>query len=156
MKNGIFTVDQVAEMLDLHPKTIRRFIREGKLKARKVGGQWRIMEHDITLFMGDDQVRSRGRDKIPDIQDSTGKTPKNMPNKVQVSSIVDVFVENAEEASRISNTLLAVMNSKDPAYGNARCDHVFYKDEGKVRVILWGNPLFISELLRCLAVITEE
>ena len=31
-----YTVDQIAELLTLHPKTIQRYIREGKIIAKKV------------------------------------------------------------------------------------------------------------------------
>ena len=49
----MYTADQVAEILHLHPKTIRRFIRQGTLKARKVGKQWRITERELKDFIGD-------------------------------------------------------------------------------------------------------
>ena len=41
MQNGtlikqLFTVDEVAERLNLHVKTVRRFIREGRLPAKRI------------------------------------------------------------------------------------------------------------------------
>jgi len=74
--------------------------------------------------------------------------------KVSVSAVVDIFVGDAEEAMRISNSIFAVMNHKDPMYGNARCDYVFYENELKARFILWGTPLFISQLLGLIAEIS--
>lgn len=50
--NEFFTVDQFAEVLDMHPRTVRRYIRDGQLKATKVGGEWRIRKEDATMFMG--------------------------------------------------------------------------------------------------------
>lgn len=37
-----YTVDEVAEALKLHPYTIRRLCREGKIPCFKFGGQWRF------------------------------------------------------------------------------------------------------------------
>lgn len=37
-----YTVEEVAEALKLHPYTIRRLSREGKIPAFKFGGQWRF------------------------------------------------------------------------------------------------------------------
>lgn len=36
-----YTVEEVAKALKLHPYTIRRLSREGKIPAFKFGGQWR-------------------------------------------------------------------------------------------------------------------
>ena len=35
-----FTVEEVAEVLKLHPYTIRRLCREKKIPCFKFGGQW--------------------------------------------------------------------------------------------------------------------
>lgn len=50
MENKFYTIDQVAEILDIHHKTVRKFIKEGKLKANKVGKQWRISQIDLEVF----------------------------------------------------------------------------------------------------------
>ncbi len=46
----LFNVNQVAFMLKVHPLTVRRYIKEGKLKAVKVGGDIRIKESVLTEF----------------------------------------------------------------------------------------------------------
>ena len=42
-----FTVEEIADHLKLHPYTIRRLCREGKIPAFRVGGQWRFRKDDI-------------------------------------------------------------------------------------------------------------
>ncbi|MCK4261893.1 helix-turn-helix domain-containing protein, partial [bacterium] len=37
-----FTIDEVAKAIKLHPYTVRRLCREGKIPAFKFGGQWRF------------------------------------------------------------------------------------------------------------------
>lgn len=46
----LFNVNQAAFILKLHPLTIRRYIKEGKLKALKVGGNIRIKESQLQEF----------------------------------------------------------------------------------------------------------
>ena len=46
-----YTVDEVARALKLHPYTIRRLSREGKIPAFKFGGQWRFNKEDIQKWM---------------------------------------------------------------------------------------------------------
>ena len=41
------TVDEVAQALKLNPYTIRRLVREGKIPAFKIGGQWRFRKEEI-------------------------------------------------------------------------------------------------------------
>ena len=58
MEDKFYTIDKIAEMLGMHHKTIRKFITEGKLRANKVGKQWRISGHDLSLFMEDNNVNT--------------------------------------------------------------------------------------------------
>lgn len=46
-----YTVDEVAHALKLHPYTIRRLSREGKIPAFKFGGQWRFNKEEIQKWM---------------------------------------------------------------------------------------------------------
>ncbi|OGE28855.1 hypothetical protein A2867_02830 [Candidatus Daviesbacteria bacterium RIFCSPHIGHO2_01_FULL_40_11] len=45
-----YTINQAAISLKVHPLTIRRYIREGKLKAYRVGGNIRIAVNDLRNF----------------------------------------------------------------------------------------------------------
>jgi excisionase family DNA binding protein len=154
--SNIFTVDQVAARLDLHPKTVRRFIREGKLKACKIGKQWRINERDLRDLLGDHQTAGPEADEDKAVEVPINRECETANLKIQVSAVVDIWVADTEEAVRISNTLFAVMNCKDPSYGDSRCNHIFYKDESKARYLLWGSPRFIGNILECIAVVAGD
>ena len=146
----MYTADQVAEILNLHPKTVRRFIRQGKLKARKIGKQWRVLESDLQFFLGHENPAATEDDTL-----SSGSINEEAKQKIQVSAIVDIYVNNKDESIRIANSIFAALNCKDPEYGNTRCDHIYFEDEGKARFILWGGIKFIRDLLTCLSKITE-
>lgn len=55
----LFNVNQAAYILKVHPLTIRRYIRDGKLKAIKAGGNVRINEKDLQEFNKDFTPRER-------------------------------------------------------------------------------------------------
>lgn len=49
--DNFYNVNQAAFIMKVHPLTIRRYIREGKLKAVRLGGNVRIKERDLQNFM---------------------------------------------------------------------------------------------------------
>ncbi len=47
----VYTVEEVAKVLRLHPYTVRRLCREKRVPAFKFGGQWRFKKEDIDLLI---------------------------------------------------------------------------------------------------------
>lgn len=45
--NVYLTVKEAAEILMVHPESLRRLLRDGKFPGRKVGGDWRIPRADV-------------------------------------------------------------------------------------------------------------
>jgi excisionase family DNA binding protein len=50
---GLHTVDEVAEMVHVHPQTVYRAARLGFLKGKKVGRHWRFELADIERWVAD-------------------------------------------------------------------------------------------------------
>ncbi len=50
---NLFNINQAAFILKVHPLTIRRYIKEQRLKAVKVGGNLRIKESELQNFHKD-------------------------------------------------------------------------------------------------------
>ena len=48
---GIYTPQEIAEVLKVSTATLSRAIRDGKLKALRVGGQWRIVGTDLVKYL---------------------------------------------------------------------------------------------------------
>ena len=46
-----FTVEDAADYLQVHVNTITRMIKEGKLKAGKVGREWRIAREEVERLL---------------------------------------------------------------------------------------------------------
>ena len=57
MKNNDFlTVEQVAEMLQVHWQTVLNYIKSGKLKALKLGKGYRIPKVEFEIFVKKNQT----------------------------------------------------------------------------------------------------
>lgn len=47
MKNETYTAEEIARYLRVHPYTVKRLAREGKIPGFKVGEQWRFDVQEI-------------------------------------------------------------------------------------------------------------
>jgi excisionase family DNA binding protein len=133
----VYTVSEIAQILDLHPKTVRRLIRDGRVRARKIGREWRVTKEDLRDY-AHAELASRPEEE---------RSPLPLADRVRVSAVIELDEGNSEEVSRISNSLLAVLSGKDPAWGESRYDLVFQPETRKARFVLNGSPYFIRTLL---------
>ena len=52
MKNEeILTANQVADLLQIHPRTVYKLVKQGLLPGRKFGGGWRFSKGEILAMV---------------------------------------------------------------------------------------------------------
>lgn len=56
MRKALLTTDQVSKILQIHPFTVLKYIKSGKLKAIKLGRVWRIREEAVDKFLEDRSI----------------------------------------------------------------------------------------------------
>lgn len=54
--NNFLTVEQVAEILQIHWQTVLNYIKSGKLKAVKLGKGYRIQKEELDKFIKKNQT----------------------------------------------------------------------------------------------------
>lgn len=52
MTVAVYSAEQVADILGLHVRTVRGYVRDGRLPAVRMGKQYRITEQDLRAFTG--------------------------------------------------------------------------------------------------------
>lgn len=63
MKEGyMYKTSEVAEKLRVHESTVRRWIKEGSLRAARFGRTYRVHESDLQAFF--DEAMQEGTEKI--------------------------------------------------------------------------------------------
>ena len=135
----LYTISDLTTILNLHPKTILRFIHEGKIKARKIGRSWMV---------GDDDLKSYGHGELADRQaPAPSPSYETLKSRISVSAVIEIIEQNSEEASRISNSLIAMLNSEKGAGGKARFDFFYYPEIEKAKYVFYGSPEFIARIL---------
>ncbi|MEL4105808.1 helix-turn-helix domain-containing protein [Oscillospiraceae bacterium WX1] len=145
MNETYYTVEQVSEMLNIHPKTIQRYIREGKLRAVKLGKSWRITGHDLSRFTENGLIMPYSDDQNASLALS-----------VTASAVIDIAIRGKEDAVRIMNALTAASISKPPEYGRSSLQSQYIVEESKVRLSLWGGVRFMAAIMESVAYLTEE
>lgn len=159
MESQFYTIDKIAEILGMHHKTIRKLVTEGKLPASKVGKQWRISGHDLSVFMERNNVNIADK-KVSEESNidfvTNGEVKDTVNQKVNVSTVVDINDVDKEQYFRISNTLIAVMNCKDSTIGKATINMKYDEKANRLRVILWGSIGFIEDMLSSISMLVEQ
>jgi len=147
MNENYYTVEQVSEMLKMHPKTIQRYIREGKLNAVKIGKGWRVNGHDLSVFLESEAGQTAFSAQSGEETDRP---------RALASSVVDVPVRGKDEAVRIMNALTAAMNAKPPEFGKTSLHMQYIEQERSVRITLWGGVRVVEIMLGAIASLTGE
>jgi len=145
MFEKFYTVEEISKMLSIHAKTIQKYIREGKLRATKLGKSWRISGHDLSIFMENNSTLSTDLSEC-----------KSKQIRTTASSVIDIEMQSEDDAIRISNSLSAAMNILPSEYGKASMQSQYLKSESKVRITLWGNIKFMSAILAAIDAFTDQ
>lgn len=71
MKESLYTLNEVAVILKVTYRTVLRYMKTGKLKARRVGGCWRVLQADLDNFLKEEpetvEVASKGQTIIMEV-----------------------------------------------------------------------------------------
>lgn len=139
MEQTLYSIANLAKILKLHPKTILRFIHEKKIKARKIGRSWMVSGDELKEYTHSELSGAEKPRLEPDYASLT--------ERIAVSAVVEIDEENSEEASRISNSLMAMLNGKDESWGETRFDFFYYPEVRKAKYIIYGSIKFITAIL---------
>ncbi len=142
MEEKFYAVEQIAEMLQLHPKTVQRYIREGKLRAQKLGKAWRVSGHDLSLFT-ESKEGARQIDEPQGLQE----VMQDSIQDIRVSTVIDVPVASDREASLIGNWLSASMNACPSSRVSKSMTSQYIESEKLLRIMLWGGLEFTEAIL---------
>ncbi|MBU8807533.1 helix-turn-helix domain-containing protein [Mycolicibacterium goodii] len=139
MSLAVYSAEQVADILGLHVRTVRGYVRDGRLPAVRMGKQYRITERDLQAFAGvvTDEPASRPRahvsgvvhvdnvdrlamDRITAHLGAATISDSNRPGQLNVHSSYDesarrltVFVVGDPEATASAIGLIGALTRQD-------------------------------------------
>ncbi|MFC1655883.1 helix-turn-helix domain-containing protein [Patescibacteria group bacterium] len=89
MADKLLTSEQVSQILQVHPFTVLKYIKEGKLRGLKLGRVWRIRESDVEKFL-EERFMASPSDK----KDISQETQKEATTTVEEKIEEDIKVED--------------------------------------------------------------
>jgi len=128
MSEELYTVEQAAERLKLHAKTVLRAIREERLRATRVGKSYRILRSDLEAFAG-----------VPARTVAAAGDPS-------ITAIVDLPDVGPELAQTWARTVTAVLNARPPG-PPLRADVIYDPDRNHLKIVIVGPPGDVVDLL---------
>ncbi|MFF4779452.1 helix-turn-helix domain-containing protein [Microtetraspora fusca] len=130
MAQQYYSIDQVAELLDLHVRTVRGYVRDGRLKATRIGKQYRITREDLEAFTG-----------------GSAPSPSPAAPRAEMSGIVQIDGIDRDAASRLANTLIAGVNIPR-ADARLHVQTVYDEQRAALKVVILGDLEDTAELLK--------
>ena len=129
----MYSVEQVAERLGLHVRTVRSYIRGGRLRAVRIGKQYRIARGDLDALTGQKP------------------TPRPVPDRaVEVSSIVQIEGVDRSAADRLATLVLAGANSSAGTASPLRLQTIHDDERNRMKIVILGDAAATADVLRLL------
>ncbi|MET7806266.1 helix-turn-helix domain-containing protein [Micromonospora chersina] len=128
MGNDMYSVEQVAELLGLHVRTVRGYIRAGRLRAVRIGKQYRIARADLDALTG-------------------RPAPAAGAPAAEVSSIVQVDGVDRAAADRLATLVLAGVNTHHDPARPLRVQTVHDEERHRMKIVILGDAATTADLL---------
>lgn len=138
MVANLLTVEQAAEQLNLHPKTVLRYIRDGRLPATRVGKAYRIARAKLDAFAG--------------VASNPSANSSEAEAEVRATCIVDIPNVAVGETERIATFLQASALSGRDHSSPLHLQTTFDPLAKCMKVVLIGSPSDVSNMLEMLQI----
>jgi excisionase family DNA binding protein len=134
----LYSLEQVAERLGLQVRTVRSYVRSGRLKAIRIGKQYRVTRESLEDLTGPTPLR----DTVP------------RHRHVEVSSVIQVDAVSQETAGRVTIHLAGA--AKATRDGSAlRVETIYDEERSQLRIIVIGSLLNAADVFRLLGALLE-
>jgi excisionase family DNA binding protein len=138
----LLSIEQVAQRLGVGAKTVRRYVHEGRLKAVRIGKQYRIAVEDLAALTGQ----------------STAAVAEDLVRRqrhVEASSVVQIDAIAPQDAIRVTNSIGAAIKGRDAAAdAPLRVDTVYDETRARLKIIITGSLATTTTLLHLIAALS--
>ena len=127
-----YTPKDVAGILDIHEKTVRRYLRDGVIEGQKLDGNWKISKDTLMSYMDEIQIA----DMVTDAD-------TKVVGGVRLSAKVEIDIKHTKEGHKLAKKLMDIISKND----FSSCDFRYTCDKKVARYFLSGSYEFLIEAL---------
>jgi undecaprenyl pyrophosphate synthase len=145
-----YTLSDVIAMTRLSERTMRRHIRDGLLKGKKIGGVWRFSEENLKAYFNKGEM-------IDTIKDEAGKAVKRFlkkdygtSNDHRICMIVDQNVVSKEMETAMKKAVMELSGEHEDLTMK------YSKSEDTMRFTLIGSYAYIEACVNALSTINRK
>jgi excisionase family DNA binding protein len=135
----MYSLEQVAERLGLHVRTVRGYVRSGRLKAVRIGKQYRVTHDALEALTGPTREEAVPRHR-----------------HAEVSSMVQIDAISPDTARRVTSHLVGAAKAPRDDRSALRIETIYDDRQAKMRVIVIGSLSAAAEVFRLLGVILDS
>jgi excisionase family DNA binding protein len=147
----LYTVDDIAKMTMMTSRTIRTYIKDGILKGKKIGGQWRFTEEDVKSFMDNGAYKVEHFSNLKqDIVDFIDGVNDFVKGEIQACTIVDLYQEKDVVADKQEKLMAFISSHADTPNNWMSFSSEYIESESKTRIVIFAQPKFLIEALKIL------
>jgi excisionase family DNA binding protein len=140
----LFTVEQVAQSLNLHVRTIRNYVAAGKLKATRIGKQYRIARSDLDAFTGGPSPAVDGR-------------ALTVYGRTDATCVLQIEAISRDSADRLTGALMGAAKAPRASGALLNVSAAYDEERDSLRVVIMSGDLrAAADLVSMVAAITTH
>jgi excisionase family DNA binding protein len=122
-ESPMYSLDQVAERLGLNVRTVRAYVRTGRLRAIRIGKQYRVAREDLESIV-----------RVSNAPDAVARR-----RNAEVSSIVQMDAVTQNMMLRITEHLRSAVKTPRDDASALRVETIYDQGHAQLKVIVIGS-----------------
>jgi excisionase family DNA binding protein len=135
----MYSLDQVAERLGLHVRTVRAYVRTGRIKAIRIGKQYRVAREELEAIVG--------ASNLPEAV--------SRRRRAEASSVVQMDAVTENMALRVTDHLRSVVKTPRDDDSALRVETIYDVGHAHLKVIVIGSLSAAANIFALLGAILD-
>ena len=138
-ESRMYSLDQVAERLGLHVRTVRAYVRTGRMKAIRIGKQYRVAREELEAIVG--------ASNLPEAV--------SRRRRAEASSVVQMDAVTENMALRVADHLRSVVKTPRDDDSALRVETIYDVGHAHLKVIVIGSLSAAANIFALLGAILD-
>jgi excisionase family DNA binding protein len=139
---NFYSLEQVAQRLGLHVRTVRSYVRTGRLQAVRIGKQYRVTQDQLQALTGD-----QGATRAP--------SSEMQQPRIEVASVIQIDAVRPEQATRITALLIGAAGAPHDENSPLRVETIYDAARANMKIIVIGSLPAAASMFKLVAALLE-